>query len=376
MKPIVFFVSSAGDTDLAIAAITKLIDQNPTASIYLVPVTPTAETRTQAIAFSQVKRLSLRAIVKSDQLDIGAQEKLSAFITQHDIQRAYIGVASPVNEELPYQIAQSLNIPCTFAYEYMFNAPDAHPFWRHLDTIAVRENIDVAVATPTAKEALLKFNPQLNINVVGHVSIDRALTGNTVNSSAVKTALHVAENNEMIFISGTTQKIEIDNQFLRALLEEIETGKYANIQIRFGLHPGISDKNAYMQTLLATCSLFPNVSKQLKIILPDTFAAALNPPVANDHPFIIRSNASGADVAAAADKVAQAVPGALLNEAAILGKPAYYHNKTVTPYLPEPWFITQSIHAFFSARPQAAHKRSELGVEITAGEAVATLMQR
>jgi len=47
---------------------------------------------------------------------------------------------------------------------------------------------------------------------------------------------------------------------------------------------------------------------------------------------IIRCDLSG--TAAAADKIAQAVPGALLNKAAMKGKPSYFHAEIAEPYLP------------------------------------------
>jgi len=71
------------------------------------------------------------------------------FINENKIQRAYIGVPSS-NNEIPYQIANSIEIPCTIAYEYMFK-PATHSFFNYVNSLAAKENCDFAVPLSPAK---------------------------------------------------------------------------------------------------------------------------------------------------------------------------------------------------------------------------------
>src|SRR5206468_3076839 len=100
-------------------------------------------------------------------------------------------------------------------------------------------------------------------------------------------------------------------------------GKYPNLQLRFGLHPGVKDMDTYLQKLLEICKKYPEIQSQFKIILSAQLENKLQHPLSKfDSIFIIQSEVSGSDAAQAADKITQAVPGALLNEAALKGKPS------------------------------------------------------
>lgn len=378
--PIAFFVSSIGDTDLAKATISKLVEQKVD-KIFLIPITSTAAKRTEDLIDTVgVVRLPLSEIIlkgeilSTEKMDSEELEKISLFIEKNEINQAYIGVPSPVDEEIPFQIAGSLKIPCTIAYEYMFTAPPTHSFWRHVNTLASQNNCDFAVPMKKAEEDMLKINPSAKVNVVGHISVDRALRTESIDTAPIRNLLQVNDNDELILISGTTQPIEVDNQFLDALLNEIATGKYPNLQLRFGIHPGVRDMNGYLQMLLETCKKYPETQRQFKIILPSALEKRLQYPL-SESTFILRAEVSGADVAQAANKVTQAVPGALLNEAALIGKPSYFHNKSTNPYLPEAWF-SESISLFFTAKPQPSHSREELELEDTTPNLMAKLMRR
>ncbi|MCL9683967.1 hypothetical protein [Legionella maioricensis] len=76
--------------------------------------------------------------------------------------------------------------------------------------------------------------------------------------------------------------------------------------------------------------------------------------------FYFNFNINGSEAAFAADRVAQAVPGALLNQAALEGKPAYLHSGK--PYLPKQYF-SNSISTFFTAPGESARAKEELGLD-------------
>jgi len=369
----IFFVSSVGDTDLAKATIKRLIEQNILDLAFVIPLTTTAEKQTEDLReMKQVNRVSLSEI--TEQADIlskkrienSALEKITAFVKDKGIHRAYIGVPSPLDEEVPYQIANRLNIPCVIAYEFMFK-PNNHPFWKHAHELTLKDNCEFAVSLKPASQDLLQINPKAHVHEIGHLSIDRSLLAQSIDTKAIRASLAVNENEELVFVSGTTQPIEMDNQFLKALLAEMATGEYPHHQIRFGIHPGRKDMEAYLDTLLATCKEYPGVEKQVKLILSEQIAKELH------HPFILRSKVSGSEAAQTANRVAQAVPGALLNEAALRGKPSYFHEQAIQPYLPANWFAS-GIPLFLAAKPVPAREHKDLGLQDTATNLCAKLM--
>ena len=79
----------------------------------------------------------------------------------------------------------------------------------------------------------------------------------------------------------------------------------------------------------------------------------------------LRVNINGTEASYSADKVAQTVPGALLNQAAI---EAYSHSGT--PYLPESYF-SKGIDTFFTSSRQPLRTKKDLKLsEFSAGETV------
>lgn len=364
-----FFVSSAGDTDLAKATIAQMRAMRYAEEIFIIPLTQTAIDRTQTVIDASVKRVVIPAVLDKEILDEAALQAVLESVAENNIECAYIGVASS-NAESPYQIASSLtqrNIACVIAYEYMFT-PQEHALWKYR---ALLSNPNAVVAVPL--ESAKKDFTDSNTCVISHLSIDRALTDTHIDTATHRQSLLAAESDQLVFISGTTQPTAVDNSFLEALLTELSTGRYQNIQIRFGLHPGIRNFDDYLSTLLETCSRYPAAASHLKIILPTAIESRLQrTTIPQSHPFILRCNISGADAANASENVAQAVPGALLNEAALRGKPVYCHNP-VEPYLPATWF-SRDLPTFFASKSGAPHTRTELGLSETCPEKMSQLM--
>lgn len=373
---IAFFVSSVGDTDLAKATITKLIEQSSD-SILIIPLTTTAVDRTKDLKDPLISVVSIEEITKQtglltkDQISEQEAEAVKLFLQENHIEHVYFGVPSN-NNEIPYQIATRLTIPFTVAYEYMFK-PEKHSLWKHVGQLASKENGHFAVPLDSAVIDIKELNGDADVQVVGHLSLDR-VQGVSSDIAKTRKTLSVDAEQELVFVSGTTQPTEVDNQFLNALLTELSTGKYPAIQLRMGIHPGVKDLDAYLQTLLKTCEMFPATNDQFKIVINSQIASKLKQPLA-DSPFIIRADVSGPDAAQAADKITQAVPGALLNEAALKGKPSYFHDKSAKPYLPKSWF-SENISAFFTAKPESPHTKSELGLKDTAPSMLSKLMTK
>ncbi len=183
----------------------------------------------------------------------------------------------------------------------------------------------------------------------------------------------INKNNECIFISGTTQPVEVDQELLKALLEEISTGKYEHVQLRFGMHPGVKSADDYLNGLLKVCADYPKTKNQFKIILTPQFKSKLRSSISSE--FILEADISGPDAAEVADRIAQAVPGALLNEAALKGKPAYFHKQSSVPYLPSSLF-SGDIKVFFTAKTGTVRSYAELELKDTAPSNMLGLMKK
>lgn len=375
---IAFLISSVGDTDLAKATIAKIVAQS-TDTIIVIPLTATAFDRTKDLQGTKnISVVSIEEITKQegffarDQISEQEIEAVRVFLAQSDIQHAYVGVPSN-NNEIPYQIARRLAIPFTVAYEYMFK-PEIHSLWKYVDELASKQNGNFAVPLDSAAIDFQKLNNKANTHVIGHLSLDR-VQRNSVDLSKTRTILSVDSEQELIFISGTTQPTEVDNQFINALLTELSTGKYPSLQLRMGIHPGINDLDAYLKTLLKTCEMFPEIKNQFKIILTKQIAIKLKNPLAAASTFIAQADVSGSEAAQAADKVTQAVPGALLNEAALQGKPSYFHEKSAKPYLPRRWF-SETIATFFTAKSQPPRTKEELGLTDSAPSVLSKILTK
>ena len=374
-----FFVSSLGDTHLAKATITQLIDNQSCEMIFLNPLTYSALRLTDDFPTNnKISIIPINKITNQDdtlsrnQISSVELKHVSNFIHENNIEHTYIGVPS-ISNEMPFQIANQLHIPCTIAYEYMFK-PINHVFWNYVDNLVIKDNCDFAVPLVPAKNDILQINYNARVHVIGHIAIDQAQTINTMNSPYVKETLSIKSGDKFIFISGSTLATEVDKQFLDALLYEMSTGKYPDLQLRMGLHPGINDTDSYLQNLLDTCTNYPMASDQFKIILTSEFEKKLQQSIFSN-PFILRKEISGLAAAHAANKVTQAVPGALLNEAVLMGKPGYFHDKSIMPYLTEKWF-SENISDFYNAKQGPLHSRKELGLSDTAPNLLAKLLLR
>ena len=87
----------------------------------------------------------------------------------------------------------------------------------------------------------------------------------------------------------------------------------------------------------------------------------------------LRVNCTGSEAASAADRIGQAVPGALLNQAVMEGKPTYSH--LGKPYLPRSFFSNTIVSFFTAERRQPPRLKEDLGLDgRTAPERVAEII--
>jgi|GEM_PF-5627589 len=140
---IAFFVSSTGDTHLAKATISNILKRDAAINILLIPVTQTAAriisdlAGTERIVHSTLADILNRETALSEkQISQEDLEKIANLMSQFSIDRAFIGMPSPNDEEIPFQIANylsTLDIAVTIANEFMFSPPQEHPLHKYLD---------------------------------------------------------------------------------------------------------------------------------------------------------------------------------------------------------------------------------------------------
>ncbi|QLZ69101.1 hypothetical protein FOLKNPGA_01883 [Legionella sp. PC1000] len=393
-----FFISSAGDTDLALSSI-KAIEAHGQHEILLISLTKTAQDRIASFNSTlKTTKITLPELLADENKSLteGSCSKeqldnLRKYLQKEKIDQVYCGIPS-VSSNIPFQIAAALeDIPVLMAYEFMFK-PDNHKLWDHLSTLKNRSNIRWVLPL---SQAAIDFGviDKSKLHIIGHLSIDNAfavkppaaasdeelakiLKAEQDRSGKTRKNLQIAEDKSFAFVSSTTQPVSVDSTFLNCVLDALP--QHPNIDVRLGLHPGIENLDAYLTELLAVYKEHQDACKnQFKIILTDDLFVKLKKPelTATNAEFkhvFIRVNVSGNEASAAADRVAQAVPGALLNQGILEGKPAYTHFGKA--YLPEKYF-SRNMAAFFTEKRQEARSKEELGLsKKTASECCAEVL--
>ncbi len=365
---IIFFISSIGDTDLALSTIRSLEKDKHEAILF--SLTETASGRIASFESSAaLEKISLSDILSKGFEPITEGSCTDAqcgmvidYLLRQKIDSAYFGIPS-VNNEIPFQLAKRLKtVPVLMAYEFMFK-PEHHCLWQHVHEL--NKNAHVHWAVPLS-DAMEDFDVEpTRLHLMGHLSIDNACRDKspaTKSVAEIRHHLEIEPYQGLAFISSTTQPITTDMTFLESVLAELPN--HPNMQVRLGLHPGIQDLDAYLKEILLICQKY-TVTRQFRVILPDSFVSRIKHPdvtINNSHlqSLFLRVNITGPDAASAADKVAQAVPGALLNQAALEGKPVYSH--IGKPYLPRRYF-SDSMTTFYASLPQTPRGKKELGLE-------------
>jgi len=376
---IAFFLSSIGDTDLALRTIESM---NGDHQVFIIALTNVAQQRIEN--FSSPLLHSKRSLPELLHLgpelfpkDVCNPDQIRAIVESIDsdgIDQVYCGVPS-VNNQIPFQIALALdNKPVLMAYEFMFK-PESHCMWNYVFQLN-KPNVTWALPLDSAKA---DFHPDQKMTIVGHLSIDNAFSAGGAGSKSpesIREQLGVLADQSLAFVSSTTQPVEIDKGFLNCLLSELPN--HPHVQVRLGLHPGIQDLDAYLSEILSVERAHPRAASQFKIIFPDNLRSRLKSPnLSIDNPMFqqvfLKRNITGSEASTAADRVAQAVPGALLNQAVLEGKSAFAPEGK--PYLPKNNFA-KNASQFFSERRKLPLNNKDLGLdEKTAGERCAAILQ-
>lgn len=344
---IAFFVSSIGDTELALNSAKVLRFQGYQTTF--ISLSKVSEER--VIAAGKLAPIAQHTLC--DLLVLSPQglplkrctnkqlARIEKFVAEQHFSHVYVGVPSERNNEIALQIAARIrHIPVLLASEFMFKPHPTHSIWQHLPKLKKNGNLHWGIPLKkTQSDFEIDTQP---VHTTGHLSIDRALQPVPYDTAAVKRTLEMTDDEQsLVFMSSTTQPLTCDTHFLKIMLAELPN--HPKIQIRLGLHPGIRDLDAYLTEIIYAYRACSSPTR-FQIILPPSWRGKFKyPDFYFDNPdlkpLFLFQEISGPEAAAAADKVIQAVPGALLNEAAVRGKPVYtLLTEEEAPYLPKESF--------------------------------------
>lgn len=375
MHKFCFAMSSHGDTTLGLEIVKELDGRFAEKPLYIFirADAPAKEITDKFFETQQdlAKRVQVfDAVTAEDQekIDIKDSASFQLFLTTHHCDYTYLGVPSSNN---PF-ILNILPEQAILGYEFMFKSSQ-HPMWEQLKGKEISHQLTIGVPLSTAIPDFQECNPSItsdNFLITGHLAIDKSMCPQDESLLAVKNIetrkkLAITDDQPFIFVSSTTMNPSVDKAFLQSLIEILGTGAFPEIQVRLGLHPGIALLDTYLEHILPILLRYPAIESQFKIILPDRLKGKITAETTYSSPiyakFFLITEVNGNEAASAATHVAQAVPGALLNEAALSGKPACMGSGE--PYLPkELFFFKEAIPLFFRAGKRAPLKKEDLGL--------------
>lgn len=357
---ILFVCHSMGDTQSLTATARKIVVKTDEKILFLI-IGQAAKTifeklpaddllkqskSVEVVYLSKIFNEEVMRSLENKGLDETERLKLKTeFLEKHNISKALIGTPSQLNAYIPFQIAEDIakhiDPNCGFIFNDYFFKETKHAYWQTLEQKSDQEKdwrnrFTWLAPLSKAKEKIIHANSSVSVQVVGHPAIDTAAEQKPQPAEKIAADLknfQITESQSLLFVSGT-KDINDDQALLDELLKTLAQQKNQTLQIRIGIHPGNQDLNTYLSALSETIEKYSNVAHSVKMIIPDTFLTRISSELLKN-PHFIRANITGDQAAAAAHGVASAVPSTLVNQTAIGGRPAYYHQEDKESYLPE-----------------------------------------
>lgn len=364
-----FVCHSTGDTNVILDVARELLS-NSHDSITILVVGQAAKRKLESLNEGDSLKKSERVNITYLSKIIGEQEMLkseddklsekqlsllSEAINKMKISKALIGTPSKNNAQIPFQIAafiaEHLEVGVIFN-DYLFKE-QKHIYWNTLtQNDKWQHTYTWCVPLLSTQKELEHTNKDVKSAVVGHPSIEACINTPEQNNSidAIRKQLGINDETALLFISGT-KDLKADQSLLEEIFQARNETENKNIQIRFGLHPGINDLDAYMKELTNHVEQdAAELGQYFKFIITDKLLPRVNLKDINDS-LICKADVNGDNGAAAADGVACSVPATLATKSAITGKPAYYSNADKKSYLPaDRMFVGKSnISHFFKS---------------------------
>ncbi len=379
---ILFVSHSTGDTQ-AMLAVAKRVQQRFAEKLYFFVLGEAAEKvfkQQEQFAYFTLRDMSFSE-QEIGQLENGSLspqqlQKVDKYLKVLSIDRAYIGTPSKLNAAVPFQVAElvSQQLKVGVIYNDYLYKEVGHVYENIVRQKKVwQSSFRWALPTAKAQEFFQSINTELKTAAVGHLGIDAVLEakdGKSDDGDPLRQQLHVSPTQKLLFISGL-KDADIDKALLNDMLAVLHNDNeniFSPLEIRIGLHPGTSDMNAYLTSLVSILSRYPKaVTKRVKFVLPDRLQKKVNLEQF-DESFFIKKNISGDQAAKAADSVACGLPATLVTKAALQGKPAFCHDANKKSFLPEDRFFVgdDKMVSFFRRSVDQLNSepisKSELGV--------------
>jgi len=396
---ILIIVQSTGDTNAVVVATAgELLKTKPDESIYILVVGPDARQRIARIPDDDPIKLNATIIdlgtilgesimsryIINTKLSKEQLTKVKEYLDKIDFDKALVG--TPFNVHYPFQIAELISnrLKVKLVYnDYLLQPEKDHSFLEALKTLT---DFTFLISSPKMLEWSKEINPQAEIEVIGHTSIDYTLEqlsnpATYQQISETRQLLQVVdERNLLLFISGTKGKwketregdkkvsFKDDKELLRAILADLYN--HTEIEVRLGLHPGVFDLNKYIKKM---SDIVRNTSTKL-IITKRIASRATQIP----EDTTIKAEVTGDQAGFAANAVACPMFATILTNAAIAGKPTLCTNPDREPCFVHPilsFFGIKNVRVFLQAikttkNPQPLTK-TELGLP---PEKAATIM--
>lgn len=381
-----FVCHSVGDTNAAIEVAKELL-KNVQNEVFFLAIHPIAQKRlADSLALLDQERIHITSI---DELfessiqeisDSQLNKQVIQYVDNHQIQNALVGTPSQTTETRSFDIAQTLTTYFSNQHVFIYNdylfEEKAHAYWTILNKDSSwQKQIHWLVPLPTVHQKITEKNSELTVSEVGHPIIDEAFTRETIDAEAVRQALDINQHYAFVYISGSKDPDQ-DIEFLTALFQGLSAYPSFNFALRLGIHPGLSDKQAYLHRVCTLIEQFPALSTHIKILIPNNGNHSLteidegifsqnyvtNIPKHSDKVL------SSEQITAAADGVASVCPATLTSLAILQGKPAYVHDTSKPSFFPSQRVYSGSTHLsmFFNAlldpSPKEPLSKPDLGL--------------
>lgn len=281
-----FLCHSEGDSNALFTTAEALLKKSKEHNVFFLIIGNRAKEKWEGLPVdSMLKNLAITEVIpeslmqKSETSSLNEEDFasikiiLDRFIKKHKIANGLVGTPSQNKSGLAFQIAEELtqhfNNKHVFVYnDYLFEEK-AHCYWQVINKKGWGEKINCLVPLFATKEKVNTLNSSLEVNVVGHPSIDAALTEMPRNKGFVREELGINESGSLLFISGSKDLSE-DRELLETLFQTLQK----NLNPR--LKPGKDKLSLFFSEVEKEKTPQPMTRTELGLASNQTFPEAMS----------------------------------------------------------------------------------------------------
>jgi len=224
---------------------------------------------------------------------------------------------------IPFQIAEMLTKLLSVKNNIFLNLeffPDMENIYWAILQNAWAEQITFLLAFAEARTLSLKANPNLTCVIVGSPSLDDVYEAkpDVEKIKGISRKLLVSPEQKLLFISGS-KNITDDLKLLDALYDGLKS--HPETAIRMGMHPGISNIQNYVSSVLYWLDQHMDAKTQLVVTKYITEKMWDTSILINQH--VLPLDLSGDEIFTAADASASVLPSTLAGQAVIENRHSY-----------------------------------------------------